>query len=900
MKTMFEGIGNIAAANWRKIIILFAVLFLVSGFFSKLLFDNLKVSWIDMVPRQTRVVEEYQKILKDFTSASGMVITVQGPDRETIERVITAVGPRLQKRRDLFRHVFYQNNKTFMGRYALLLQKAEDLKRNTPYLSDFNLVPFVQGINNGLESEYVGNADNMRKNENDISTFLTGLEDLATMIKKAADGEQDLALVERNSGFFTSGPEFFISPDGKVGLITATPAVSIDDVYGCVRIANDLDTFLLGLKEEFPDVAFGQTGMHTLTRDEMETSTGDSMVVTMVAFFLIVIFLITAFRMKSAPVMGMLTLIVGITLCLGISYIVIGSLNMMTVMVGAILMGLGIDYSVHILSQFTEAIAAGSRAREAVRIALRDCGRGVMTGALTTAAAFGIMILIPYQGLAELGAVTAIGVLSCMLTSLFFLPSMLMLRGQIKERRTQRTPAREKRNRLSMRYDFLAAMERGVNRWPLITVTMIALFTVWMAVQIPGALFSGDLKEIEMKGLKSLQLNDLIKEKFDMTADSVYVVTTNLEDDRKYRKILEDNPQISMVDSPSLYLPSRTEQKKRLAWIRKVAAKLKAFRIADTVDQETLNRGLLRLKANVLELRDLAYTSGLDRVFKRCNRILGGKGQGSAGILDRAAAAVAAQSGALIALQKAFAAAMRARILPMTRVTGIKRQNLPQDLRSRLFSKDGEKGLLTAWLMKDNWAELHRSPFLDNLVKTSKGKVTGMILFMRELVNIASDEGGRATLLALGMILLIVLLDFRSFKYGGLAFLNLVAVLITITGLFVLTGQKFNFMNVLALPLLIGIGIDDSVHILHRYRSHTTEGLETVLASTGRGILLTSLTTMVGFGSLTFARFQGLQSFGLVLFFGVGIAFFYSVIFLPALIRLFPGHRKENSGNKGS
>jgi len=82
-----------------------------------------------------------------------MIITVRGSDRKTIERAIRAVGPRLKKRKDLFRNVSYQNNKKFMGKYALLLQKAKDLNRNISYMTDFNLVPFLRGINNSPDLE---------------------------------------------------------------------------------------------------------------------------------------------------------------------------------------------------------------------------------------------------------------------------------------------------------------------------------------------------------------------------------------------------------------------------------------------------------------------------------------------------------------------------------------------------------------------------------------------------------------------------------------------------------------------------------------------------------------------------------------------------------------------------
>ncbi len=84
--------------------------------------------------------------------------------------------------------------------------------------------------------------------------------------------------------------------------------------------------------------------------------------------------------------------------------------------------------------------------------------------------------------------------------------------------------------------------------------------------------------------------------------------------------------------------------------------------------------------------------------------------------------------------------------------------------------------------------------------------------------------------------------------------------------------------------MIIGIGIDDGVHIVHRYQIEGKNAHKPVFASTGRAILLTSITTMLGFGSLWFATYRGLGSMGIALFIGVGTCFFATVIVIPVLI----------------
>ena len=107
--------------------------------------------------------------------------------------------------------------------------------------------------------------------------------------------------------------------------------------------------------------------------------------------------------------------------------------------------------------------------------------------------------------------------------------------------------------------------------------------------------------------------------------------------------------------------------------------------------------------------------------------------------------------------------------------------------------------------------------------------------------------------------------------------------------------MKLNYMNFMALPLILGIGIDDGVHILHRYHLEGKGSVPLILKYTGRAILLTSLTTMIGFGSMAFATMRGTASMGLVLVLGVGSCFLSSAFVLPALIAIY---EKVTGGKK--
>ncbi len=105
-------------------------------------------------------------------------------------------------------------------------------------------------------------------------------------------------------------------------------------------------------------------------------------------------------------------------------------------------------------------------------------------------------------------------------------------------------------------------------------------------------------------------------------------------------------------------------------------------------------------------------------------------------------------------------------------------------------------------------------------------------------------------------------------------------------GLLSTFGMMLTVVNVIGIPMIVGIGIDDGVHILHRYRVEGFDKTPHVLLSTGKAVLLTSLTTMAGFGSLMISKYRGFIGLGALLVFGVGACFITTVLFMPSIINI--------------
>jgi len=145
-------------------------------------------------------------------------------------------------------------------------------------------------------------------------------------------------------------------------------------------------------------------------------------------------------------------------------------------------------------------------------------------------------------------------------------------------------------------------------------------------------------------------------------------------------------------------------------------------------------------------------------------------------------------------------------------------------------------------------------------------------------------------------VVVLLLIDFKNPLLAFMAMVPLIAGTAWMAGLTKLAGMKLNFNNVIALPLIIGIGIDDGVHLIHRYRVEGGGGVRTIFANTGKAILLTSLTTMIGFGSLIFMTHRGMASMGTVLTIGIGSCFITTLLFLAPAFGIARGGLSRGKG----
>jgi len=155
-----------------------------------------------------------------------------------------------------------------------------------------------------------------------------------------------------------------------------------------------------------------------------------------------------------------------------------------------------------------------------------------------------------------------------------------------------------------------------------------------------------------------------------------------------------------------------------------------------------------------------------------------------------------------------------------------------------------------------------------------------------EIVDTIRLDGPRVMLSVFGVLIVTALLMFRSVAQALYVLLTVVLALLWLAGIFALLDWKLNLFNLIALPLLIGMGQDDALHIIHRYREDGPGTIPRVLRETGGAVFLTTLTTVIGFSSMLFVEHQGLRSLGWTNVIGMTLCLLSSVLFVPACLRI--------------
>lgn len=405
-----------------------------------------------------------------------------------------------------------------------------------------------------------------------------------------------------------------------------------------------------------------------------------------------------------------------------------------------------------------------------------------------------------------------------------------------------------------------------------------------------------DFMKLQPKGTPSQITQNTILDKFEISPDFAMVKARNLQECRElteeFKKVGNRTGLIGSVDAITEFLPEETVQSKNIGVIEAFREKMittsAAVPLTET-DAGKLNRELIRLHQNIVEIGEMSIMSNgeTNKIIRKCDQLVGREDKDSyiLTLADRTDSSTI-DLAVLNKFQRIAGEVLKNRLIEMSATQMVSLENLPEDIRKRYVNTRNSDLLINVYPKGYIWNEKSLSTFNEQTKKVNE-RTTGMPAISQLLITFFSEKGAEATVISAIAIILFLMIDFRSFKYTVLAVIPLTIGTIWMVGLMAASGMKLSMMNFMAMPLIIGIGIDYGVHLLHRYRIEGSGSVPIVMKFTGRAILLTSLTTMIGFGSMAMGTHVGMAMFGLTLFYGVGACFLSSAFILPAVITLW-------------
>lgn len=841
----------------------------------------------DLMPKHAPFQQDYQAYRASFGDQEEIVVVVEGTDPSLVSRFSDALYGRLSQEKRLFLEVLYPGGMPYFRQNGLLFMPLEQLQtmRSTlemagPVLRDLAQAPSIPTLFSSLSGQIDRYLTQPSPEQLQRLTFMLGILDkgFAGFDGKKSPLSLDSFLTGNSNGTPTA-----LETAGKQQVIAIRPLKETDSFVPAEKAIKKVREELNSLRQkpEFKSITAGITGVPVLEYEEMATSMEDMKIASVLSLVLTVALLLFAFRGIKNTIAAMTALLIAISLAFGLATLFVGHLNILSMAFAVMLLGLGVEYGIQVVLRHQELLQ-GAPFAEALHEALVSNLRPVLLAFATTALAFLTFLLTDFRGIAELGLIAAVGVLVCFLATFTVLPALLVIlhknagTGGIK----------------TISGGTATRMQRLFAR-PGLIVVVTCLLALAGAATLPRVPFDFNMLNLQAKGLESVTYAyKLMKSKENSGYFGVALAKDHAEAIRLTKRF-ETLPSVDHVVSLLSLVPDR--QPEKLAELARIQQTLAG--VAPQPYEDDLR---------VMELPAI-FEGFRDRVEKLKNNLEGQRKAEAKPVaaflttLDRFFAGLEKEKdGNALTMLREMQETMfsplpeKLRLLKESlNARPVTEADVPAELKRRFVGKDGRL-LLQIAPKKEIFNEQPLAEFVTQL-KTVDPHVTGEPVSVYESFKILKTSYLQAFLYALGGVVLIMLVAFRSIRSTLLGVAPLAAGLLLMVGGMWLFGLRFNVANIIVMPLLLGVGIDSAIYIISRHLRGEESPVQVALSSAGKGVFLNALTILFSFGALMVARHQGVFSIGAVMSLGMTSIVLAFLVFLPALLLLLDRHRQPDA-----
>ena len=878
----------------------------------------------DLISVQESYRRQFLEFKKEFKIQDNLFVLVESESRDKNREFVERLAARLRGDAQ-FADVYYRGGLKLMGPKALLFLPEEnlaELQRNLrthqPLFRTFSQATNLDTLFALVNRQFrLLAAPPSEGGKND--TFFGSLLTLQRVVGGASNSieSRETPVAPNITTLFGSSQEntrheLYLTFDRGRVYVVITQAKDPSQEKAAIK---QLRKWIAQTRLEVPGVNVEVTGEAVLRHDEMEQARHDTEVAALLSLALTALIFISSCREILRPLMATFCLLIGLCYTLGFATLTVGRLNILSITLVPILIGLAIDYGVHLIFRYEEEVGQGRSRRRAIAKALGFTGVGVITNALTIAGAFYFMMLTDFKGMQEMGLIAGTGVIVCLVPMLTLLP-LLLVRGKpdapdqpaLGFGHTKRSSIENLFLRYGLRIGSLSRVTlrglqgiggmpesrrprllpeqilKGVLKHPGLVLLCGAIITLFASLQSSKVQFDYNLLNLQSRGLPAVRMQKRLIQADSQSLLYCAVIADSLPQAVAWEQRINQLPSVARVLSLVKYL--NEDQERKLALIREIKRELSAIALpkldAQPVNLTNLNPTLFSLSGYLGQASDSLHSTGTNRVPEELLRSV----RNSVNRLRRLTANDLPSTAArLTAFQKALFGSLHETVSLIEQQDDRQRLqpgDVPAFLRNFFISPSG-KFLLQVYPKEDVWQRDKQETFIRELRRVDP-HVTGSPVQFYEYTSRLKHNVEKAAVYAAGIIAVLVFLHFRRFSSVLLALLPVGLGLCWMLGLMGWLGIPFNPVNIVSLILVIGIGVTNGVHILNRFAEEPHPNI--LAKSTGKAVFVSALNTIAGFGSLLVARHQGIASLGAVMAIGTGVCMVASLAVLPAVLSL--------------
>jgi hopanoid biosynthesis associated RND transporter like protein HpnN len=783
-----------------------------------------------------------------------ILIVLDAPTPELASQASAALAARLSERPELFPSVQHLGGDEFFARNALLFLPLEELEQTTQQLTQ--AAPLIRVL--AVDPSWRGLAQGVSLALTGVQRGMVTLDGLAAAFMPAAD-VLDEAIAGRFASFSWQRllkqrpPE----PHELRRLIKVQPVLD----YAALepgRAATD------AIRQTAADLELPAkyrarvrlTGPVPIADEEFGT-VKEGAEINAIATILIVLTILWL-ALKSARIIFavFVALFVGLAITAAVGLMMVGALNLISVAFAVLFVGLGVDFGIQFAVRYRDMRHQIDDVRSALSSTAEDIGPQLTLAAAAVAAGFLAFVPTEYRGVAELGQIAGVGMLIAFATSITLFPALL----------TVLNPPGEPE---AVGYRMFAPVDRFLERHRIAVVAGTLLVAIGGLPLLYHLNF--DFNPINLRSPKVESIATYLELRNDpnIGANSVNVLLPSLTEAARAAERLAKLPEVAGVRTLHAFVPQ--DQERKLPLIRELADGLDPFLQSDaakTPPTDAENIAALRATADALTAAAKeASGSGADaarRLAANLRRLV----DGEKALRDRAETAFVAPLKTVLDELKSYLQA-----------GPVSPETLPDELRRAWVAADG-RARTEAWPSGDANDNETLRRFAQAVLAVYPTAIGGPISILQsgDLIVSAFIQAGIWALLSIAVLLWIVLRRFGDVLLTLVPLL--LAGLVTLEACVVL-GMPLNFANIIALPLLLGVGVAFKIYYIMAWRAGQTNLLQSSLT---RAVIWSALTTATAFGSLWLSSHPGTSSMGKLLALSLVTTMFAAVLFQPALM----------------